>query len=64
MDDGPVLQVLDELLGLVQVRPLLCFGRRTLHQLNEVMAVNKVHVAEPASSVVPYLLQVLPFAGE
>lgn len=64
MDDGPILQHLNVLLGLVQARLLLRSGRRPFHQFYKVVAVNSVHDAEHAPSVVADPLQVLPFAGE
>lgn len=64
VDDGPVLEPLDVLFGLVQARLLLHTGRGALHQLHKVMTVNFVHDAKHASAVVTDPLQVPAFAGE
>lgn len=62
MDDGPAPQALHVLLGLVQAALLRRLGRRPLHQLDKIMAVNFVHDAEHAAAVVADPLQVLAFA--
>ncbi|TNN69117.1 hypothetical protein EYF80_020700 [Liparis tanakae] len=64
VDDGAALEALDVLLGLVEARLLLGSGRRALHQLHEVVAVDSVHDAAHPPAVVTDPLQVLPFAGE
>lgn len=64
MDDGPVLQALDVLFGLVEAGRLLRFGRSALYQFDKVVAVDFVHDAEHSAAVVTDTLQVLAFAGE
>lgn len=64
MDDGSVLEALYVLFGLVQTRLFLLLGRRSLHQLDEVVTVHFVHDAKHPPAVVTDPLQVLPFAGE
>lgn len=63
MDDGPVPQVLHVLFGLVQAALLHRLGRRALHQLDKIMAVNFFHDAKHPAAVVADPLQVVAFAG-
>lgn len=61
VDDGPVLQLLNILFGLVKRRALLHHGRRALHKLHKVMTVHFVHDAEHTSAMVTDTFEVLTF---
>lgn len=64
VDDGPVLQLLYILLGLVKRRALLYHRRCALHKLHKIMTVHFVHDAKHASAMVTDTFKVLTFTWE